>query len=85
MCLPGVPCHAITWGNNRQAYFYSQSGYRVYLECFHDALDMFYVHLHAYALMTNHVHLLMTPQDETGISTAMQSIDRRYVQYINES
>jgi len=39
--------------------------------------------IHAYVFMTNHVHLLMTPQTQTGISKVMQSLGRRYVQYFN--
>jgi len=39
--------------------------------------------IHAYVLMTNHVHLLVTPETETGIAKLMQAVGRRYVQYIN--
>ena len=39
--------------------------------------------LHAYVLMTNHVHLLMTPRDTAGISRLMQHLGRHYVLYIN--
>lgn len=42
-------------------------------------------HIHAYALMANHVHLLVTPENENGIAKLMQAIGRRYVQYINRS
>ena len=83
MCLPGVPCHVITRGNNRQACFHKNSDYIFYLQCLKESLERFKVNLHAYVLMTNHMHLLMTPQDECGISKVIQSIGRRYVQYFN--
>jgi putative transposase len=41
--------------------------------------------MHAYVLMTNHVHLLLTPDDPEGISRVMQFIGRRYVQFINKT
>ena len=54
-----------------------------YLDCLRDACRRYHVAAHAYVLMTNHVHLLMTPSDGDGISRVMQSVGRRYVQYIN--
>ena len=81
--LPGIPCHVIQRGNNRDACFYSDQDYRFYLDCLESACSRYKVQLHAYVLMTNHVHLLMTPSDAYGISRVMQSLGRRYVQYIN--
>ena len=83
--LAGVPLHIIQRGNNRSACFFADDDYRFYLEhlgqaCIHQGIE-----LHAYVLMTNHVHLLMTPEDQEGISRVMQSIGRRYVQYINKA
>ena len=85
MFLPGVPCHVISRGNNRQACFYSNDDYGFYLECLRDASGKHEVAVHAYVLMTNHIHLLMTPRDTTGIPNVLQSIGRRYVQYINKT
>jgi len=81
--MAGVPCHIIQRGNNRQACFFSEQDYQFYLECLSDACDRYNVSLHAYVLMTNHVHLLMTPNKADGISRVMQSLGRRYVQYVN--
>jgi putative transposase len=83
MYLPDIPCHVIQRGNNRQASFYAEQDYLFYLECLEDACRRYRVAVHAYVLMTNHVHLLMTPVEEEGISRVMQSVGRRYVQYIN--
>ena len=49
----------------------------------YDACKQYHVDLHAYVLMTNHVHLLMTPESSDGVSRVMQSIGHRYVQYVN--
>jgi putative transposase len=85
MYLPEVPCHVIQRGNNRAACFFAERDYHYYLECLGEACDRNAVAVHAYVLMTNHVHLLMTPEDAPGISRVMQSIGRRYVQYINKT
>jgi putative transposase len=81
--LPGQPQHVIQRGNNRDVIFVSGADYRFYLEKLKDACDRTGCEVHAYVLMTNHVHLLMTPQDENSLGRAMQSLGRRYVQYFN--
>ena len=83
--LADIPCHIITHGNNREACFYCNDDYLFYLNCLADACQRYQVDLHAYVLMTNHVHLLMTPKTAEGISKVMQSLGRRYVQYINKT
>ena len=81
--LPGIPSHVVQRGNNRAATFFAETDYQFYLECLDDALRRYRVALHAYVLMTNHVHLLMTPTTTDGVSRVMQSVGRRTVQYIN--
>ena len=83
MYLPGVPCHVIQRGNNRQASFFCDADRELYLECLRDAARRYGVAVHAYVLMTNHVHLLATPARADSLSRTMQSIGRRYVQYVN--
>lgn len=85
MFLPDVPSHVVSRGNNRNACFYTDDDYCFYLQCLSEACSKHRVSVHAYVLMTNHVHLLLTPQNEVGISCVMQSIGRRYVQYINKT
>ena len=85
MYLPDIPCHITQRGNNRNACFFSDSDYHFYLACLGDACERYRVSIHAYVLMTNHVHILMTPKNHEGISKVMQSVGRRYVQYINKS
>jgi len=81
--LPGQPQHVIQRGNNRDVIFISDDDYQFYLDKLEAACFRFDCELHAYVLMTNHVHLLMTPQATDGISKVMQSIGRYYVQYFN--
>jgi putative transposase len=83
MYLAGIPCHVIQRGNNRNACFFAENNYRMYLDYLQDACRRYHVAIHAYVLMSNHVHLLMTPDDSSGISRVMQSLGRRYVQQIN--
>jgi putative transposase len=72
-------------GNNRGACFFTDDDYRFYLDAVGDACRRYQVALHAYVLMTNHVHLLMTPREADGVSRVMQSLGRRYVQYVNRT
>ena len=83
MYLPGIPAHVVQRGNNREPSFFAEDDYRFYLDRLGRALKRYRVQLHAYVLMTNHVHLLLTPEDETGISKAMSLLGQHYVQYIN--
>ena len=83
--MGGIPCHVIQRGNNRDACFYSESDYQFYLNHLGKACRRYGVKLHAYVLMTNHTHILITPDDESGISRVMQSLGRCYVQYINKT
>ena len=81
--LPGHPQHVIQRGNNRNVIFASEDDFHFYLDCLKTACKSHDVQVHAYVLMTNHVHLLMTPQTECGLAKVMQSVGRRYVQYFN--
>ena len=84
MYLAGVPCHVVQRGNNRAACFFTDDDYAFYREVLADASRRYRVHVHAYVLMTNHVHLLLSPQTVDGVSRVMQSVGRRYVQYVNK-
>ncbi|MGO1793145.1 MAG: transposase [Oceanisphaera sp.] len=81
--LPGVPSHVVQRGNNRQDCFFSNDDRGFYMKTLGQALKRYNVKLHAYVLMTNHTHLLMTPSCEEGISHVMQALGRSYVGYIN--
>ena len=81
--IPELPQHVIQRGNNREVIFVADENYRFYLQKLGDACKKYNCELHAYVLMTNHVHLLMTPHSRNGISKVMQYIGRYYVQYFN--
>jgi len=83
--LSSIPQHVIQRGNNRQARFYAEQDYRFYLECLGEAARKYRVSVHAYVLMTNHVHLLMTSTPAEGTSQVVQTLGRRYVRYINHA
>lgn len=83
--LPGYPQHVIQRGNNRDVIFCADLDYRYYLEKLTDPAAANDCRIHAYVLMTNHVHLLMTPEREGAVSRIMQSLGRRYVRYFNRA
>lgn len=79
----GVAVHLIQRGNNRQACFGSDEDHAVYADWLKTYAKKYEVDIHAWVFMTNHVHLLCTPQREGGVSLMMQSLGRRYVRYFN--
>jgi putative transposase len=83
--LPGVPVHIVQRGHSREPVFFENSDYNAYLEWLSEAAIRYDCDIHAYVLMTNHVHILATPKDKQGISRMMQYMGRRYVPYINYS
>jgi putative transposase len=83
--LAGVPVHVIQRGNNRSACFYAEDDYRFYLRQLADACREEGAELHAYVLMTSHVHLLMTAQQADGASRVMKRLGQKYVQYVNRT
>ena len=83
--LAGIPQHVVQRGNNRQVSFFAEQDDVVYLDKLKDYAKKYQVNVHAFVLMTNHVHLLMTPETEKGVSQLMQSLGRYYVMYINKT
>ncbi len=81
--LPGYPQHVIVRGNNRNPIFGCDSDYEAYLEWLLQASRKHRCVIHAYVLMTNHVHLLVTPATAYGLGKTVQMIGRYYVQYFN--
>jgi len=81
--LPGQPLHVIQRGNNRQAIFFDAADYRRYCDWLGAAAVEYGCAIHAYVLMTNHVHLLVTPAAPSSLPRLMQSLGRRYVRYMN--
>lgn len=83
--LDGLPLHIVQRGHNREACFFADDDYGCHLHWLGAALKDTACALHAYALMTNHVHLLITPSRAGAVPELLISLGRRYVQYINRT
>jgi putative transposase len=84
LTVPGYPHHIIQRGNNRQPIFASTPDYETLLSLLDEHARAQKVALHAYVLMSNHFHLLATPETAEGIPQMMQAVGRRYVRYFNQ-
>lgn len=83
VCPAGIPQHIIQRGNNRQVCFGGPEDMAAYLYWLKKYTQQFAVDVHAWVLMTNHVHLLVTPSTGDGVSKFMQALGRHYVRYFN--
>lgn len=81
--IPDVPLHIIQRGNNRLPCFFVEADYLVYLDLLRIAAEQTSCSVHAYVLMTNHIHLLVSPQSCSSPAAMMKSLGERYVQYVN--
>lgn len=75
LAVPGIPLHIIQRGNNRSACFYAEKDYRFYLETLRDQAQTHRCAIPAYVLMTNHVHLLLTPERQESAASLMKHLD----------
>ena len=83
--LAGLPQHVVQRGNDRQACFFRDDDYRYYLAALREAALANACRVHAYVLMTNHVHLLLTPAAPGAVARTLQSVGRRYVRHVNDT
>lgn len=83
LAIAGIPWHIIQRGNNRSACFYADDDYLRYLDTLSRLSRKCGCAIHAYVLMTNHVHLLLTPEKADSAALLMKHLGQRYVQYIN--
>ena len=84
LTVAGYPHHIIQRGNNRQPIFAANADYQALLDMLREHAQKEQVAIHAYVLMSNHFHLLATPETVEGIPQMMQSVGRRYVRYFNQ-
>ncbi|NVD71493.1 transposase [Duganella sp. BJB1802] len=84
LIVPGQPHHVIQTGNNNQPIFRETEDYQAFLGWLRTAAKNYKVAVHAYVLMPDHLHLLVTPADEEGLGQMMQWIGRYYVPYFNQ-
>ena len=83
--VPGIPAHVMQRGHNREPIFFAESDYREYLKFLKRVAERYECKIHSYVLMTNHVHILLTPSTDKSISLFFQSLGRLYVTYINKT
>lgn len=83
--MPGVPLHLIQRGNNRSVCFFSDDDYIFYMELLAEQASKSGCEVHAWCLMSNHVHLLVSPQEQSSAGSLMKGIGQRYVQYVNRT
>lgn len=81
--IPGLPVHIVQRGHSRKPVFFEDADYSVYLDWLKAGAEKYKCIVHAYVLMTNHIHILATPETAEGITRMMQYIGRHYVPYIN--
>lgn len=81
--LPGIPQHVVQRGNNRLPCFLDDDDRVRYLQLLAEALPATGCQLHAYVLMDNHVHLLVTPSEAGAVGRMMQRLGRNYVAWFN--
>ena len=85
VALAGVPVHLLQRGHNRHACFFADEDYALYLAHLAELSAKFGCAVHAFALMTNHVHLLLTPREAEAASLLIKHLGQRYVQYVNRA
>lgn len=83
--LPDVPVHVVQRGHSREPVFFEDDDYSAYLHWLQQGAERYGVIIHAYVLMTNHIHILASPHDKDGITRMMQYVGRHYVPYINHT
>ncbi len=85
LSIAGVPWHIVQRGNNRSACFHAVDDYRRYLCLLAGIAPHFGCSVHAYVLMTNHVHLLLTPAEHDSAALMMKHLGQRYTHHVNLS
>jgi putative transposase len=84
LTLAGYPHHIILRGNNRQAIFMDSADFQRMLALLQANAQDQQVQIHAYVLMSNHLHLLLTPLQNDSLPKMMQAVGRSYVLYFNK-
>jgi len=83
LIVPHIAVHIVQRGHDRGNCFRHDTDYLVYLANLRDLSAKTRCALHAYCLMTNHVHLLLTPSNPHACALLMRNLGQRYVQYFN--
>ena len=81
--IPDLPQHVVQRGVDRQPVFFSDSDCARYLNTFSEYAERRNISLHAYCLMTNHTHLLVSAKEKGALSACMQELGRKFVSTTN--
>jgi putative transposase len=84
LVIPHFPHYVSQFGNNRQAVFIDDEDYGVFKAWMKEASQRFDVAIHAYALQSNHMSMMLTPTTQDGLARFMQWLGRHYVPYFNQ-
>ena len=84
LLVPGQPHHVIHRGINRQTIFHDDQDFGFWLKTFREASELRSLAVHAYVLMSNHLHLLVSPSSKNDLSETMKSVGLRYTKYYNQ-
>jgi len=85
IAIAEYPMHVVLRGVDRCAIFFSDGDCRYFLDKLAERATAESVDVHAFVLMTNHIHLLMTPKADAGVSSLMKGLGQRYAQYVNRT
>jgi putative transposase len=85
LAIAGIPWHIMHRGNNRSPCFFRPDDYRYYLRVLSEQAVQHGCAIHAYVLMTNHVHLLITPAEQASAANMMKLVAQHHTQYINRT
>jgi putative transposase len=85
MVIPGMALHVRHRGHNRSACFFGPEDYTLYLGLLARSAQEHGCAVHAYCLMPNHVHLLVTPATESGLAQTMKCVAQHYAQHVNKA
>ncbi|ELX10277.1 transposase [Janthinobacterium sp. HH01] len=83
LLLPGVPLHVIQRGHDRQRCFLLDEDFEAYRQWLRDEALANHCLVHAYVLMGNHIHLLISVEDARELAAMMKGVAQRYAQYFN--
>ena len=81
--IPGCVHHVTQRGNNRQDVFFVDADRQMFLQYLREAAERFALHIEGYCLMTNHIHLVVTPEREDSLAQALKRVNQLHAQYVN--
>lgn len=84
LVMPGYPHHIVQRGHNRQLVFAERSDYEHYLSSLRELKEQCGIKVFSYCLMTNHVHLLVSPDTAAGLGAFMKGLAARATRYRNK-